>query len=74
MKVGIVSSDKWRVKDQNIRGKEKRLSIYVTKILTAKIEKRLYLAWFLSFEVISRMYSLAKDCQPIGGAGDTLAP
>ena len=59
----IVSMNKWRGKEQNIKGKERRLSIYVTKILADKIKKRCHITWFISFQVDSRMYILASKCQ-----------
>ena len=40
LKYDIVSMNKWKGMKGNIKGKKRRISIYVTKILVVKIEKR----------------------------------
>ena len=63
LKCDIVSINKWKGKKQNVKGKERRVSIYVTKILVVKIEKWCHITWFISFQVECRMYVSANNCQ-----------
>ena len=63
LKYDIVSINKWNRKEQNQKGKERGVSIYVTKILVVKIEKRCHVTWFISFKVECRMHISANNCQ-----------
>ena len=63
LKYHIVSINKWKGKKQNIKSKERRLSIYVTKILVVKIEKRCHITLFISLQVKSRICISVNNCQ-----------
>ena len=43
LKYDIVSINKRDGKEENVKGKERRVSIYVTNILVVKIEKRCHI-------------------------------
>ena len=43
LKYDIVSINKRNGKEENVKGKERRVSIYVTNILVVKIEKRCHI-------------------------------
>ena len=63
LKYDIVSINKRNGKEENVKGKERRVSIYVTNILVVKIEKRCHITRFISFQVESRMHNSANNCQ-----------
>ena len=58
LKYDMISMNKWKGKEQKVKGKERRLSVFVIKILAVKTEKRCHITRFISFQVESRMYIL----------------